>query len=252
MSIALLSVALPTNAQVFTEGFDDPSPALLTDVLKSNGWVITNNSSPIGDQNWNQGIPGVQTDGLGLNAESDPPSAANSFIQTNFGAGNPSGAGAIVSDWLVTPVLTLRNGSVVSFYTTANPNVAADPNELQVWLSLSGASTVNVGSTAASMLGGDFTKELLDINPGALLDNGVQGGYPTKWTLETKTISELSGPTVGRIGFRYYLPNNVNEGTTIGIDTLTVTTVPEPSRLALLALGALGFVFFKLREWRLS
>jgi hypothetical protein len=31
-----------------------------------------------------------------------------------------------------------------------------------------------------------------------------------------------------------------------------VTTVPEPSRLALLALGGLGLVFFKSREWRLS
>lgn len=249
MTIAFLSVALSANAQVFTEGFDDPSPAFLTDVLKSNGWVITNNSSPIGDQNWNQGLPGVQTDGLGLNAQSDPPSAANSFIQTNFGAGQ---TGATVSDWLVTPLLNLQNGSVVTFYTAADPNVTLDPNELQVWLSLSSASTVNVGSTAASGMGGDFTKELLDINPGALINNGVQGGYPTNWTLETIVLSGISGPTVGRIGFRYYLPNNVAEGTTIGIDTLSVTTVPEPSLLALLTFGGLGLVFFKLREWRLS
>src|SRR5580700_5993206 len=72
-----------------TEGFDNPAPSTLPSVLQSNGWVITNNSSPVGNHDWNQGLPGNQTDGLGVNAQSDPPSAADSFIQTDFNAGQP-------------------------------------------------------------------------------------------------------------------------------------------------------------------
>src|SRR3979411_1368578 len=46
----------------------------------ASGWVVTNNSNPLGDNTWNQGIPGNQLNGLGVNAQSG---AANSFIQTN-------------------------------------------------------------------------------------------------------------------------------------------------------------------------
>src|SRR5271166_3611029 len=199
-----------TRAQLtsLTEGFDDVT------TLAGAGWVITNNSNPLGTNNWAQGIPGNQLDGLGVNAQSG---AANSFIQTNFNAAN----GGIASDWLITPVLELENGATISFYTQTNVPVNTQfPNELQVWESQSGSSTVNVGSTAASP-GGDFTVQLLDINPGATAENGTPGGYPTTWTEYTLTISGLSAPTDGRIGFRYYLPDAATQGTTIGIDTFS-------------------------------
>jgi len=206
-----------TRAQLtsLTEGFDTVGSAgpPATGIF-ATGWLVINNSSPLGDQNWNQGIPGTGTDGLGVNAQSGNP---NSFIQTNFGVAN----GGIASDWLITPVLELENGATISFYTQTNiPVNTMFPNELQVWESQSGASTVNVGSTAASP-GGDFTVQLLDINPGATAENGTPGGYPTTWTEYTLTISGLSAPTNGRIGFRYYLPNAANQGTTIGIDTFS-------------------------------
>src|SRR5271165_7228638 len=206
-----------TRAQLtsLSEGFDTVGSAgpPATGIF-ATGWLVINNSSPLGDQNWNQGIPGTGTDGLGVNAQSGNP---NSFIQTNFGVAN----GGIASDWLITPVLELENGATISFYTQTNiPVNTMFPNELQVWESQSGASTVNVGSTAASP-GGDFTVQLLDINPGATAENGTPGGYPTTWTEYTLTISGLSAPTNGRIGFRYYLPNAANQGTTIGIDTFS-------------------------------
>jgi hypothetical protein len=91
-----------------SEGFDNVG------LLAGAGWLNVNNSSPLGDHNWNQGIPGTGTDGFGMNAQSGP---ANSFIQTDFMAG----AGGIVSDWLITPVLLLENGATMSFYTAANP-----------------------------------------------------------------------------------------------------------------------------------
>src|SRR5208282_1363935 len=206
-----------TRAQLtsLTEGFDTVGSAgpPATGIF-ATGWLVINNSSPLGDQNWNQGIPGTGTDGLGVNAQSGP---ANSFIQTNFGVAN----GGIASDWLITPVLELENGATITFYTQTNvPVNTTFPNELQVWESQSGSSTVNVGSTAAAP-GGDFTVQLLDINPGAAAENGTLGGYPTAWTEYTLTISGLSTPTDGRIGFRYYLPDATTQGTTIGIDTFS-------------------------------
>jgi hypothetical protein len=92
----------------------------------------------------------------------------------------------------------------------------------------------------------------LDINPGATNPSGVAGGYPTSWTQFSLTISGLSVPTDGRIGFRYYLPNNNTDGTVVGIDTFsfmdpTSVPVPEPSTLAILvaSLAGLGVL-----QWR--
>ena len=200
-----------------TEGFDTvgSSGPPATGIF-ANGWVITNNSTPLGNHDWNQGIPPPQLDTLGANAQSGPP---NSFIQTDFNAGVP-GSGAIVSDWLITPILLLENGATMSFYTQASPSNTQFPNELQVWESQSGSSTVNVGSTAPNP-GGDFTIKLLDINPGAINPSGAPGGYPTTWTQFTFTVSGLSAPTDGRFGFRFYLPNNNTDGTIVGIDTFS-------------------------------
>src|SRR5271165_6292706 len=159
-----------------TEGFDTVgAPGPPATGIFASGWVVINNSSPLG----------------------------------------------IASDWLITPVLELENGATISFYTQTNVPVNTQfPNELQVWESQSGSSTVNVGSTAAAP-GGDFTVQLLDINPGATAENGTPNGYPTAWMQYTLTISGLSAPTDGRIGFRYYLPDAATQGTTIGIDTFS-------------------------------
>lgn len=145
-----------------TEGFDTVGSAgpPATGIFAA-GWPTINNSNPVGDTDWAQGIPPGNLDTLGASAQSGAP---NSFIQTDFNAGIV-GSGNIVSDWLITPVLLLENGATMSFYTQASPDNTQFPNELQVWESLSGSSTVNVGSTAADP-GGDFTIKLLDINPG--------------------------------------------------------------------------------------
>jgi hypothetical protein len=158
----------------------------------------------------------MSTVGSWANAQSGAP---NSFNQTDFMAGI-AGSGAIVSDWLITPVVLLENGATMSFYTQAGPTDTQFPNEHQVWESQSGSSTVNVGSTATSP-GGDFTIKLLDINPGATNPSGSTGGYPTAWTQFTFTISGLSATTDGRFGFRFYLPNNNTDGTIVGIDTFS-------------------------------
>jgi len=241
-SIASGVLVLPADAQLtaLTEGFEDVT------TLSGAGWMITNNSSPIGNHDWNQGIDIADGGTLGVDAQSGPP---NSFIQTDFQAGSLSSV-AIVSDWLITPVLSLQNGGTISFYSQTTTSHTQFPNELQVWESLSGSSAVNVGSAEASP-GGDFTNKLLDINPGALNASGTADGYPTTWTQFTLKLSDLASPTDGRIGFRYYLPNNVTKGTVVGIDTFSYTTVPEPSQLALLALGSLALIVMRPSASRL-
>jgi hypothetical protein len=74
-----------------------------------------------------------------------------------------------------------------------------------------------VGNNPSSV--GDFTNVLLTINP-----NLTSIDYPTNWTQYIITISGLSGPTNGRIAFRYFVTdggiNGINSNY-IGIDTYT-------------------------------
>lgn len=248
ISIALLLSALPANAQLtnYTQGFDD-----VPGIFATGGWVFDNLSNPPPGSTsptgfWAQGIPGPG--GFGDNAQTGP---ANSFITATFESGLTTGSA--VSDWLLTPELTFQNGSVISFFTEESPLSPTFPNRLQVRLSLNGAST-NVG-TQPSGIGtvqpsfGDFTTLLADINPTYQVPP-VARAYPTTWTQETFTISGLSAPTTGRVGFLYVLTNNGNQGSQIGIDTFSLTTVAEPSQMLLLALGGLGLFAFRVRVQR--
>lgn len=182
-----------------TENFDNIT------TLTGSGWVMQNNSSPIGLTNWFQGNPTAFTAYNG---------ATDSYIGANFN--NTAGTGTI-SNWLITPNYTLKNGDVITFYTrTSDDNMWAD--NLQVRMSTNGAST-NVGTAATDV--GDFTTLLLEINPGLALST-----YPMTWTQYSITITGLTAPTSGRMAFRYYVPNGGPSGTNsdyIGIDAYVYT-----------------------------
>jgi hypothetical protein len=192
------------RAQAITEGFDNIT------TLPAAGWFTQNNSMPVGSLSWFQptGVFTAQSGG------------ATSYIGVNF---NSTTGTNTISNWLLTPNRTFNNGDVIKFWTrtvTANPF----PDRLQVRLSTAGAST-NVGTTNVSV--GDFTTLLLDINP---TYNDVPGAppasYPDVWTEITITLSGLSGPTSGRIAFRYFVefggPSGDNSNY-IGIDTFSYT-----------------------------
>src|SRR5262249_14204700 len=120
---------------ILNEGFDNVPG------LGASGWATANNSSPIGDTGWvqcNSGIFGAQA------------CAENSYSAANFLNAGVSGA---ISNWLITPELTLLNGEIISFYTRTDPG-SGFADSLEVRLSGAGAST-NVGATASSV--GDFT-----------------------------------------------------------------------------------------------
>ena len=244
VSIAFICQALPATAQPtnYTQGFDD-----VPGIFSTGGWVFENLSNPppqstAPDGFWAQGVPAE----FGDSAQAG---AANSFITATFESGLTSGSA--VSDWLLTPELTFENGSVVSFYTEQSHPNTTDPNRLQVRLSLNGGSTdvgmppTAIGSVQPSF--GDFTTLKADINPG-YLNPPTPGAYPTTWTQESFTISGLSAPTTGRIGFLYLLTDNAVQGTQIGIDSFVLT--PEPPQFALLAVSGLAFVLIRLRKLR--
>lgn len=232
LALPVLLLAVPMSAQAqLTEGFDNIT------TLGGSGWVQTNNSSPLGTTSWFQGNAGIFAAHSG---------AENSYIAANF---ENTGDLGTISNWLITPMLTLTNGSVFSFYTRGAFDTF--PDRLELRLSTAGSSS-DVGSTATSV--GDFTMLWLSINPAL----GV-GGYPTGWTLYTVTLSGLAGELNGRFALRYFVEDaglNGANSNYIGIDDvsyrLNTSTVPEPASVVLTAAGllALGLVNRRRRSMR--
>lgn len=228
LSITLLigSIGLvdstPARAQSFFQGFN--GTALPAD------WTATNESISPGNP-WTAG-PGI-TDGDGNIVVA--PQEGDGFAITNYSAtASTAATGATISNWLISPTVTLQNGDTFSFFTTTTPgSIYAD--RLQLRLSTAGGS-VNVGATPDSV--GDFAVSLLDINP-TLADSG----YPQTFTQYTATVSGLTAPTQGRFAFRYFVTDagvSGNNSNIIGIDSVNYTAaVPEPATVAWLGLGTL-------------
>jgi hypothetical protein len=202
---------LQTCTPVLTENFDNVA------TLPGAGWFQINRSEPLGTTGWYQGDSTVFTSQAG---------AANAFIMADFDNTGTTG-GATISNWLITPVLTLHNGDVLSFYTRT-VTAPEFPDRLEVRMSPNGAST-NVGSTSTSV--GDFTFILLTINPSL-----TPAGYPSDWTQYEVTINGLGGATSGRLAFRYFVTDAGEGGSNsdhIGIDTVTYGTnciTPTPTQ----------------------
>ncbi|MHB8790106.1 MAG: choice-of-anchor J domain-containing protein [Desulfobulbaceae bacterium] len=182
---------------LLTEGFDDITS------LPGAGWVLTNQSSPIGVISWFQGNSSV------FPAQAGNPTA---YIAANFN--NTNGTGTI-SNWLITPPLNLGHIGKITFWTRTVAG-SSYPDRLEVRLSTSGTSS-DTGSLATDV--GEFTTLLLEINPSL-----AQGGYPVEWTLFE--VDTINASAMGRIAFRYFVTNGGPTGTNsdyIGIDTVEVT-----------------------------
>lgn len=221
VAAALLLVAglsSQAKAQSFSESFNDIT------TLAGNGWVMTNASVAVGSTNWFQGN---SVAGGGPFDAYD--GAANAYIGANY---NNTGSTGTISNWLMTPNRTFRNGDVLTFFTR-KPSPDSYADRLEVRLSTNGASA-NVGTGTAV---GDYTTLLLSINPTLVL-----GVYPTTWTQYTITVSGLPAPTSGRMAFRYFVTGGGFVGTSsdyIGIDNVAYTSYVCPAVTVSPAGGAL-------------
>lgn len=197
--LALVAAAAGAQAgTVLSESFNDVAG------LTASGWAQVNASTaPLGTS-WFQGNSGIFAAASG---------AADAYVAANFlGTGSASGA---VSNWLMTPVLTLDSTSTLSFLVRTAGDGFLD--KLEVRFSGNGAST-NVA---------DFSTLL----------GSFQASSSTGWVGLSYTLNGLAAPTAGRLAFRYVVDNVATAGNYIGIDDVAVTAVPEPSTYGLMALG---------------
>ena len=196
-------VRAPSGTCTISEGFDD--------ITNLPDWAMINHSEPLGLTDWFQGNDAVFPAHSG---------ATTSYIGANF---NNTSDGTI-SNWLLTPVVTIQNGAEITFWTwTVTPGATIYPDRLQVRASTAGDS-INVGTSSTDV--GDFTQLLLDINP-----TYQPHGYPEVWTAFTATVSDVPTAMTGRFAFRYFVEDGGPDGANsnyIGIDDACVAAGPPP------------------------
>ncbi len=230
----------PIPDQSFNEEFDTVAKAF------QRGWVPINNSNPKGSSVWTQG---------GAPFPIFSPYSSNGsyagFIATDYLS--TSGTDDVISNWLISPVITMQNGDKISFYTRTQllPAGGGDStdygNNLEVCYNRKNDGT-NVGvandpKSAAYNSNtdrGDF-ELLLSINPPVYNSSiafweykyahstaslFVPGSFPAQWTRFEATISGLSGPHKGRFAFRYYTLDGGSNGnaSAVGIDQVVYTS----------------------------
>jgi hypothetical protein len=200
VAAGLLAAGLSAGAHadaLLSEGFDSVS------ALAASGWVLTNASTPVG-LNWFQGNSGI------FAAQSG---AADAYVAANFNSS--TAVEGVVDTWLISPELTVGSGSTLSFYTRASDVGFFDLLEVRF----------SSGSSSATA---DFSTLLMTVG------SAGSATYPTSgWVAYSVTLPDAAS---GRFAFHYSVPNAL-DASYIGIDSVTVTPVPEPTVPALLALG---------------
>lgn len=184
----------------FTEEFDSVYK------LSTKGWV--NNLTNISGANWSQGSRGADKFGVwhGFSAYSYS-ATPDEYVYAAAADSSANSGNYTINCWLITPVLSVKNGDKISFYGRAD-SVGINTDRLQVRMNKS--ASAEVGTTVNST--GDFTTVLFDINSAQ-----VPGGFPVTWTKYEYTFSGISGKTDTRIAFRYYV-NSTRTARGVGID----------------------------------
>jgi hypothetical protein len=215
LAISALFLSALSFGQAFTEGFNDLQDASATSKLtplNTRGWLDLNMSKGTVTFAATNGLGNTGWFGNGIAFSSH---TGAGYVSANYE--NVAGTGTI-SNWLMSPVVTLHNGDTFSYWTRTATGV--HPDRLEVRLSQNGNST-NVGLSETTV--GDFTTVLDTVNPNQLTG---AANYPTTWTLHTITLSGISGTPSGRFAFRYFVTTaglGAANGEYIGIDDVTYT-----------------------------
>jgi len=215
----------PVPDQSFVEEFDTAQNAY------NRGWRFINRSDVIGRTNWQNptaltGIPFISYSGTGTG-----------YLWADYQS-TSSDAG-VISNWAVSPELTMQNGDKIVFYTRAeldffNNDSTDFVNRIQVRLNKT--TSLNCGDGTDP---GDFTVPLLDVNPfyyeflksafnnpANPLYQQARQAYPHVWTRFEATVIGLDAPTKGRFAFRYFMEGagSNGRGSSIGIDAVSYSS----------------------------
>lgn len=147
----------------------------------------------------------------------------NSFALVNFACTTSTAAtGATISNWLISPTITVNNGDVITFYTRIGKNTTANnasfADRLQLRMSTNG--DFSVAPTGGPENVGDYSEILVDVNPDLDLVS-----YPSTWTQYSYTVEGLAAETSVKFAFRYYVTDGGpagNNSDIIGVDTFAV------------------------------
>ncbi|MBY0485989.1 MAG: T9SS type A sorting domain-containing protein [Flavobacteriaceae bacterium] len=217
--LLLLPFLNVAQTNVYNYGFNSPTATMTT----TDGWSQTNQSEPVGASTFS--VPTAAVTAFATGAQSG---AALSYVLVNYNS--TTGAGDI-SNWLISPVINIQNGDIITFYTrTVTPNANPTPtntfpDRLELRLSPNGAFTTNPSTGATSL--GDFTTLCVSVNPNLLLTGA--GSYPGVWTQYSYVVSGLTGPTDCLAAFRYWVTDGGPTGTNSNIIAIDTFSVDRPA-----------------------
>lgn len=211
---------MSSQTTVYSYGFTPGTPATLT---TTDGWSVTNQSTAAAATVlWATAsyTPPTSSSLFGSTSPQGQAGGLNSFALVNYTSTTQSSStGATISNWLISPNVTVENGDIVSFWSRKGTDGTIDyPDRLE--LRMSSVATTVVPSAGPTDVG-SFTTLGVSVNPN-LLAGFV---YPKVWTQYSFTVSGLSGPTVVKFAFRYFVTDGGplgNNSDLIGIDTFNV------------------------------
>jgi hypothetical protein len=235
LSISLLVVAFTQaqNQNVYNYGFVSPT----TTMTSTDGWARTNQSTtPSTTALWSvssyavvasvsAATPAsafqnqVYATGQSCPIPNGQDGAPNSFALVNYASTSSTlTTGATISNWLISPMITVQNGDVVTFYTRKGTSGTSDfPDRLELRMSSSPATNPSSGATDT----GSFSTLCTSVNPDLL--NGFV--YSKTWTQYSYTVTGLTVATDVKFAFRYFVTDAGTNGANsdiIGIDTFSV------------------------------
>lgn len=176
--------------------------------LPGKGWVLNNASTPAGLTSG-----WTQGDPAQFSAQQG---SSTSFAAANY---NNAAAGGMLNNWLITPEFTTTWGNTITFWLHG----AVDSS-----YSDQIAYGVSSGSSALT----DFTMISAVTVP--------QG----EWTQYTFTVDAREGK--GRFAIQY--TGAADLANYVGVDSLVVNDIPEPSTMLILAAGVMGLTMSRRRK----
>ncbi len=179
--------------------------------LGSSGWIFNNASTP-GGLNWFKGAPDQ------LLAQSG---ATDSYAAANYNSSTE--AGGTISNWLITPQFSTTTNVLISFWAKA---------AFSEGYSDSLAFGVSNGSSSLA----DFILNTSFTVP-------VDG-----WTKYSMSLGPKGDGSMARFAIHY---NGLAEFSNfVGVDTLSINSVPEPASWLMLGTGLLALASLRRRQQR--